>query len=85
MPLIGILDLPKQLEPRQRSERLLQLRAWLDGQAQFRPNFVRAIAVSSFARFRQDGTLDTERDDRENIDALAELLVRELPEDAQVE
>ncbi|HEY0792314.1 MAG TPA: hypothetical protein VGD78_14720 [Chthoniobacterales bacterium] len=85
VPMIGILDLPKHLDPSKRSERLLQLRAWLDGQAQFRPNFVRAIAVSSFARFRQDGTLDTERDDRENIDALAELLVRELPEDAQVD
>ena len=61
------------------------LRAWLDGQAQFKPAFVRAIEVCSFARFRQDGTLDPERDERKNIAELAELLVRELPLEAQVE
>ncbi|HTD15600.1 MAG TPA: hypothetical protein VK673_10490, partial [Chthoniobacterales bacterium] len=38
-----------------------------------------------FVRFRVDGSIDPERDERRNIDALGELLTRELPEEAQVE
>jgi uncharacterized protein (DUF697 family) len=84
-PLIGVIDFPANLDERKRRERLLQLGAWLDGQAEFKSSFVRAIEVCSFARFRQDGTLDPERDERKNIAELAELLVRELPPEAQVE
>ena len=84
-PLIGVLDFPAGLDERTRSQRKLQFQAWLDGQPQFKQAFVRVLDVCSFARFRQDGTLDTERDERRNIDELAELLVRELPPEAQVE
>ncbi len=84
-PLIGVLDLPVTTDARQRQESELQFRAWLDGQPQFRNHLVRCLPVSSFARFRQDGTLDTDRDERQNIAELAELMVRELPQDAQVE
>ncbi|MBV9489597.1 MAG: hypothetical protein JO069_07725 [Verrucomicrobia bacterium] len=84
-PLIGVIDFPANLDERKRRERLLQLRAWLDGQPEFKSSFVRVVEVCSFARFRQDGTLDLERDERKNITALAELLVQELPSEAQVE
>src|SRR5258708_19807732 len=47
--------------------------------------FVRAVGVSCFVRFRQDGTLDPERDERRNIRTLGELLARELPDEAQVD
>jgi uncharacterized protein (DUF697 family) len=48
-------------------------------------HFVKSIAVCSFVRFRVDGTIDPDRDERQNIDRLGETLTRELPGDAQVE
>jgi uncharacterized protein (DUF697 family) len=63
----------------------MELQAWLSGQASLASHFVRATAVSSFVRFRLDGSLDSERDERRNIRELADLISRELPDDAQVE
>src|SRR5260370_13539880 len=63
----------------------MRLQTWLSGQVGMASHFVRAVAVSSFVRFRQDGTLDPERDERRNIRTLGELLARELPDEAQVD
>ena len=44
---------------------------------------VGVIPTAAYIRFRQDGTKDSERDYRWNIDDLADLIVKELPKDAK--
>lgn len=85
VPLIGVVDLPANTNPEVAEKRRTELQAWLSGQPGLASHFVRAIAVSSFVRFRLDGSIDIERDERHNIRELAELMTRELPDDAQVE
>jgi uncharacterized protein (DUF697 family) len=85
VPLIGILDVPFSAEARELEAKRLELQAWLSGHDVLAPHFVRTLAVSSFVRFRADGSFDLERDQRRNISELAELITRELPGDAQVE
>jgi uncharacterized protein (DUF697 family) len=85
VPLIGVVDLPANTSPEVAEKRRTELEAWLSGQPELASHFVRAIAVSSFVRFRLDGSIDIERDERRNIRELAELMTRELPDDAQVE
>jgi uncharacterized protein (DUF697 family) len=85
IPLIGVVDLPADTSAEVVEKRRTELQAWLSGQPGLASHFVRAIAVSSFVRFRLDGSLDLERDERRNIRELADLMTRELPDDAQVE
>ena len=85
IPLIGVVDFPANTPPETADKRRLELKAWLSGQGGIASHFVRVVAVSSFVRFRQDGTLDPERDERRNIRALSDLLARELPDEAQVD
>ena len=85
VPLIGVIDFPVTTPVETVEKRRLELQAWLSSQGGLAAHFVRAVAVSSFVRFRQDGTLDPDRDERRNIRALGDLLARELPDDAQVE
>jgi uncharacterized protein (DUF697 family) len=85
VPLIGVIDLPAGTDPATIERRSAELQAWLSGQPGLASHFVRAIAVSSFVRFRVDGSLDLDRDERRNIRELADLISRELPDDAQVE
>src|SRR3984893_10115460 len=85
VPLIGVVDLPASTSPEVAEKRRIELQGWLSSQPELASHFVRAIAVSSFVRFRLDGSLDLERDERRNIRELAELMTRELPDDAQVE
>src|SRR6202008_1137809 len=67
VPLIGVIDFPATLPRETVDKRRVQLQAWLGAQGGISPPFVRSVAVSSFVRFRQDGTLDPERDERRNI------------------
>ena len=83
--LIGVIDFPASVGSGEVESKRLELQAWLSGQATLAPYFVKSVAICSFARFRVDGTLDPERDERRNIDQLAEIITRELPEEAQVE
>jgi uncharacterized protein (DUF697 family) len=85
VPLIGVIDLPADTGPAVVEKRRTELQAWLSGRSGLASHFVRAVAVSSFVRFRLDGSLDIERDERRNIRELADLITRELPDDAQVE
>src|SRR5260221_11349705 len=85
VPLIGVIDFPVTTPSETVDKRRLELQTWLSGQGGMASHFVRAVAVSSFVRFRQDGTLDPERDERRNIRTLGELLARELPDEAQVD
>jgi uncharacterized protein (DUF697 family) len=85
VPLIGVVDLPASTSPEVAEKRRTELQGWLSSQPALASHFVRAITVSSFVRFRLDGSLDLERDERRNIRELAELMTRELPDDAQVE
>jgi uncharacterized protein len=85
IPLIAVIDFPDVTPTETVEKGRIELQERLTGQAGLGTHFVRAIAVSSFVRFRQDGTLDPDRDQRKNIRDLADLLARELPEDAQVE
>jgi uncharacterized protein (DUF697 family) len=85
VPLIGVVDLPASTSPEVAEKRRTELQGWLSSHPELASHFVRAIAVSSFVRFRLDGSLDLERDERRNIRELAELMTRELPDDAQVE
>jgi uncharacterized protein len=85
IPLIAVIDFP-DLTPAETVENgRVELQERLTRQGALGAHFVRAIAVSSFVRFRQDGTLDFDRDQRKNIRDLANLLARELPGDAQVD
>jgi uncharacterized protein len=85
VPLVGVIDFPATLPQETADKRRVQLQSWLSGQGGISSHFVRAVAVSSFVRFRQDGTLDPERDERRNIRMLGDLLARELPDEAQVD
>jgi hypothetical protein len=85
VPLIGVVDLPAATSPEIADRRRTELQGWLSSQPALASHLVRAINVSSFVRFRLDGSLDIERDERRNIRELAELMTRELPDDAQVE
>jgi uncharacterized protein (DUF697 family) len=83
--LIGVIDFPSATAPDVVEARRLELQAWLSGPGKLSSHFVKSIAVSSFVRFRVDGSIDTDRDERQNIDLFGEILTRELPGEAQVE
>ncbi len=85
VPLLGVLEYPSGGSDQDVESKRLELQAWLSGHAVLAPHFVRSLAVRSFVRFRADGSLDEGRDERRNVSELAELLTKELPEDAQVE
>jgi uncharacterized protein (DUF697 family) len=85
VPLIGVVDLPASTSPEVGEKRRIELQGWLSSQPALASHLVRTITISSFVRFRLDGSLDLERDERRNIRELAELMTRELPDDAQVE
>ena len=85
VPLIGVVDLPANTSPEVAEKRRAELEARLAGQSALASHLVRATVVSSFVRFRLDGSIDLERDERRNIRELADLITRELPDDAQVE
>jgi uncharacterized protein (DUF697 family) len=83
--LIGVIDFPTSTPADVVEARRLELQAWLSSQAKLTAHFVKSVAVSSFVRFRVDGSIDPDRDDRRNLDVLGELIARELPGEAQVE
>jgi uncharacterized protein (DUF697 family) len=83
--LIGVLDSPSGTAPDVVETRRLELQAWLSGPGRLSAHFVKSVAVCSFVRFRVDGSIDPERDERRNLDLLGEVLTRELPGEAQVE
>jgi uncharacterized protein (DUF697 family) len=83
--LIGVIDFPSETPQDVVEARRLELQAWLSGPGKLSAHFVRSVAVCSFVRFRVDGSIDPDRDERRNLDALGELLARELPGEAQVE
>ena len=83
--LIGVIDLPASMSSSEVESRRLELQAWLHGSPKLSGHFVKSVAVCSFVRFRVDGSIDLERDERRNIDVLADTITRELPEEAQVE
>jgi uncharacterized protein (DUF697 family) len=83
--LIGVIDLPGSTPPDVIEARRLELQAWLSGPGKLSAHFVKTVAVCSFVRFRVDGSIDPDRDERRNLDALGEVLTRELPGEAQVE
>ena len=85
VPLIGVVDLPASTSPEVAEKRRTELQGWLSSRPALASHLVRTIAISTFVRFRLDGSLDLERDERRNIRELAELMTRELPDDAQVE
>jgi len=83
--LIGVIDLPIATPQDVVETRRLELQAWLSGPGKLSAHFVRSVAVCSFVRFRVDGSIDPDRDERRNLDVLGEILTRELPGEAQVE
>src|ERR1700730_6457254 len=83
--LIGVIDFPTATSQDAVETRRLELQAWLSGPGKLSAHFVRRVAVCSFVRFRVDGSIDPDRDERRNLDVLGEMLTRELPGDAQVE
>jgi uncharacterized protein (DUF697 family) len=83
--LIGVIDLSALTAPNVAETRRLELQEWLTSQPRLSRHFVKSVAICSFVRFRVDGSIDPERDDRQNIELLGETLARELPEESQVE
>jgi uncharacterized protein (DUF697 family) len=83
--LIGVVDLPASAPAAEVENRRLELQAWLNSSPKLSGHFVKSLAICSFVRFRVDGSIDSERDERRNLDVLAETIARELPEEAQVE
>jgi uncharacterized protein (DUF697 family) len=82
--VIGIIDFPVSTPVAQVETRRLELQKWLTSHPRLSRHFVRSVAICSFARFHVDGSFDSDRDARQNIDILSEILVRELPEESQV-
>ena len=83
--LLGVVDLPASTPATEIENRRLELQAWLNSSPKLSGHFVKSLAICSFVRFRVDGSIDSERDERRNLNALAETIARELPEEAQVE
>ena len=83
--LIGVIDFPSATPQDTVEARRLELQAWLSGPGKLSAHFVKSVAVCSFVRFRVDGSIDPDRDERRNLDVLGEIITRELPGDAQVE
>jgi uncharacterized protein len=83
--LIGVVDLPGSTLPSEVDNRRLELQAWLNSSPKLSSHFVKSVDICSFVRFRVDGSIDSDRDERRNLDVLAEIIARELPEEAQVE
>jgi len=83
--LIGVIDFPSSTPQDVVEARRLELQAWLSAPGKLSAHFVKSVAVCSFVRFRVDGSIDPDRDERRNLDVLGEMLSRELPGDAQVE
>jgi len=83
--VIGIIDFPVSTPVVQAETRRLELQKWLTSHPRISRHFVRSVAICSFARFRVDGSFDPDRDTRQNIDILSEVLVHELPEESQAE
>lgn len=83
--LVGVIDFPSSTPPHEVEARRLELHAWFSRTDKLSGHFVKSVAVCSFVRFRVDGSIDPERDERRNFDVLGELLARELPGEAQVE
>lgn len=83
--LIGVVDSPSTTPREVAESRRLELQAWLSGPGKLSAHFVKSVEVCSFVRFRVDGSIDPDRDERRNLDVLGEMLARELPGEAQVE
>lgn len=83
--LIGVIDFPSATAQDVIEAGRLELQAWLSGPGKLAAHFVKSVAVCSFVRFRVDGSIDPDRDERRNLEALGEVLTRELPGEAQVE
>jgi uncharacterized protein len=83
--LIGVVDSPGSTLRPEMGDQRLELQAWLTSSPKLSSHFVKSVDVCSFVRFRADGSIDSERDERHNLDILAETIARELPEEAQVE
>jgi uncharacterized protein (DUF697 family) len=83
--LIGVIDFPSTTSPETVEARRLELQAWLTGPAKLSAHFVKSVAVCSFVRFRVDGSIDPDRDERRNIELLGEVMVRDLPGEAKIE
>ena len=68
---------------------LASARATLQSALAARPRIARhlapAVAVTTFMRFRLDGTFDPESDRRRNVSSLVNVLVAELPDEARLE
>lgn len=62
-----------------------QLHAALLTKPQIDDRLAATLTIAPFLRFRIDGTIDTSRDERENMDRLAQLIAEELPEEARLE
>jgi uncharacterized protein (DUF697 family) len=62
-----------------------QLHAALLTKQQIDERLVTTLTVSSFMRFRIDGMIDAKRDERENIDRLAQIIAEELPDESRLE
>lgn len=62
-----------------------QLHVCLSTKSSINERLVTTLVISSFMRFRLDGSIDVNRDERENIDRLARIITEELPEEAKLE
>jgi uncharacterized protein (DUF697 family) len=83
--VVGVVDLPAGASEAERETKRLALQALLKDHPKIAPRLGPVVSVSSFVRFRADGSIDPERDERRDIALLADVIARELPEDAQVE
>ena len=63
----------------------LQLHAALSGRPKIAERLAPTLDVSTFMRFRLDGSFDAESDRRRHVGELVHLLVAELPNEARVE
>ncbi len=81
--LIGIVVKQEHAENGEAARQ--QLHASLLTRASISGQLVTTLAISSFMRFRLDGSIDADRDERQNIERLAQIITQELPEEAKLE
>ena len=85
--VLGVVVNPDETDavPAELEAARARLHIALTGRPKIARHLAPTLAVSTFMRFRLDGTFDPESDRRQNVGRLVELLVAELPNEARLE
>jgi uncharacterized protein (DUF697 family) len=82
---VAVAGVDENPEPVQLEAARIGLAALLSNRPEFGGHLAPTLAIATAVRFRPDGSLDELSDRRQNVEALANLLVSELPNEAKLD